>query len=198
MPLPNDQGREADELKPGPRMLRCNSCGVSKPRHSFYDRNRRCKPCKRQEDEIRYRRADEIARRRVRQRIAHRKRYRSDVRFRLQCDVRRRINNALQGDAKSYDTCTMIGCSMLQLQWHIECKFDEHMNWSNKGRWHIDHKIPVSAFDATNAMELRACHSYLNLQPMWAHENLRKSNTYCPAEKEDYMRRWRMLQTMAY
>ena len=48
-------------------------------------------------------------------------------------------------------------------------------NWSLVG-WHIDHEIPLYAFDLTDREQLlRACH-YTNLQPMWAIDNLEKSN----------------------
>jgi len=50
------------------------------------------------------------------------------------------------------------------------------MTWKNhalKG-WHIDHRIPL---DKANTPELRAKIShYKNLQPLWAEENIKKSN----------------------
>ena len=53
------------------------------------------------------------------------------------------------------------------------------MSWETydiKG-WHIDHIVPVSAFDLTDPVEIaRACH-YTNLQPLWWHENLAKSDS---------------------
>ena len=61
------------------------------------------------------------------------------------------------------------------------------MTWDNI---HIDHVKPVSKFNITNNIEdkelLQCCH-YTNLQPLFADENLRKSNKW--SEKEDIF--WR-------
>ena len=47
-------------------------------------------------------------------------------------------------------------------------------NWSNNG-WHIDHIRPLSA--AVNEKELiELCH-YINLQPLWAKDNISKGGT---------------------
>ena len=56
---------------------------------------------------------------------------------------------------------------------HIEKQFTKGMSWSNQGKWHIDHIIPLAS--AKNEDELmKLCH-YRNLQPLWAEDNLKKS-----------------------
>jgi len=70
----------------------------------------------------------------------------------------------------------MLGCSIDFLKQYISNKFDKNMSWDNYGLygWHIDHIIPLSS--AKNKEELeKLCH-YSNLQPLWAKDNLQKSN----------------------
>ncbi len=67
-----------------------------------------------------------------------------------------------------------IGCDPVQLRNHIEGQFKEGMNWENQGEWHVDHKVPLSSAKTTDIL-YELCH-YTNLQPLWAHENLTKSN----------------------
>ena len=84
-----------------------------------------------------------------------------------------------------------VGCTLEQLQCHLEKKFDEYMTWENQGTWHIDHKIPASAFDMTNPLEQKAAFHYTNLQPMWGSDNIKKGDRYDPNDKAEYMRIWR-------
>lgn len=67
------------------------------------------------------------------------------------------------------------------------------MSWSNYGDWHIDHIIPCAAFDLNDELEQKACFHYTNLQPMWAKENIQKSDKYSIKEKEEYICRVRPL-----
>ena len=65
---------------------------------------------------------------------------------------------------------------MSQLISHIESQFKPGMTWDNWSRtgWHLDHIKPLVTFDLTDPEQFRvACH-YLNLQPLWAKENLSK------------------------
>jgi hypothetical protein len=57
---------------------------------------------------------------------------------------------------------------------HIESKFKPGMTWENYGKWHVDHIIPLSSANTTGELE-KLCH-FNNLQPLWARENMRKSD----------------------
>ncbi len=98
--------------------------------------------------------------------------------FKLSSNVRRRINIFLflNNITKNNKTFEIVGCSAELLKEHIEKQFKEGMSWDNYGLygWHIDHIIPLSS--ATTEEEVyKLCH-YTNLQPLWAKENLTKSN----------------------
>ena len=84
----------------------------------------------------------------------------------------------------------LVGCSRLHLQCHLERQFDEFMSWSNFGKWHIDHIVPISAFDPSNPAEAAAMWHFTNLQPLWASDNIRKGASCPPGAKESHMRRW--------
>jgi hypothetical protein len=65
-----------------------------------------------------------------------------------------------------------------ELATHLENQFTEGMEWENYGEWHVDHKTPITAFNFQEIgdNEFMKCWSLENLQPMWADENIRKSN----------------------
>lgn len=102
--------------------------------------------------------------------------------FRLKKIARSRIYNAIKRMGKGkprlrYRTEKMIGCTIEQLCKHIESKFKRGMTWENHGtRWHIDHIIPMAHFDLIEESQLLASCHYTNMQPMWAEDNLAKSD----------------------
>jgi hypothetical protein len=61
---------------------------------------------------------------------------------------------------------------------HLENQFTENMTWDNYGEWHVDHIKPITYFKINEIGddEFMKCWSLNNLQPMWGHENIRKSN----------------------
>ena len=65
-----------------------------------------------------------------------------------------------------------------ELSIHLENQFTEGMTWENYGEWHVDHKLPITAFNFQEIgdNEFMRCWGLDNLQPMWADENIRKSN----------------------
>ena len=97
--------------------------------------------------------------------------------FRLKTYVRNRINKFLKLKKiyKNNKTFDIVGCSAEFLKEYLEKKFTEGMSWDLMGEHiHIDHIIPLSSAN-TDEEVYKLCH-YTNLQPLWAEDNLKKSN----------------------
>lgn len=105
-------------------------------------------------------------------------RARTDKAFAVMKSIRNRIDLAIKhfGATKKDRTLALVGCSVLKLISHIEAKFQPGMSWKNRGKWHIDHIIPVSAFNITDPEQQAAAFHYTNLQPLWARDNLIKND----------------------
>ena len=91
---------------------------------------------------------------------------------------RNRIRVGLKKIKKSSKTCDLLGCSFEFLKNYIEQKFVDGMNWNNMGKWHIDHIVPLAAFDLSIEMNQKIAFHYTNLQPLWAEDNLKKGAKY--------------------
>jgi hypothetical protein len=103
-------------------------------------------------------------------------RKKTDIIYKLKHLVRNRINKflVLKKFNKKNKAFEIIGCTPQELKNYLEQKFIGDMCWDNQGKWHIDHKIPLSS--ASNEEELyKLCH-FTNLQPLWAEDNIRKGN----------------------
>jgi hypothetical protein len=97
--------------------------------------------------------------------------------YKLECAVRKRIWSALKGSQKCDHSMSLIGCSPDTLRLSLEVRFEPGMTWQNYGTaWHVDHIIPLSAYDLTDPEQQREAFHYTNLQPMWAHENMAKGD----------------------
>jgi hypothetical protein len=98
-----------------------------------------------------------------------------DVLFKLSSLYRSRLNKIL-GPNKNLGSFEIIGCSPQELKEHLGNQFNNGMSWENHGLfgWHIDHIIPLSSAKTEDDL-IKLCH-YTNLQPLWAKDNLRKSN----------------------
>jgi hypothetical protein len=88
-------------------------------------------------------------------------------------------------DGKSVKRCKsleILGCSMEEFILYIESYFTDDMDWSNYGAclesdcrvWNLDHTYPISL--AETEEEILKLNHYTNFKPMWAVENIRKSN----------------------
>ena len=101
-----------------------------------------------------------------------------DYKFKLRCYLASRLWWALKGNIKTTTTLNLLGCSIEYLKQHLEKQFKPRMNWSNYGKWHVDHIRPCASFDLSNPEEQRKCFHYTNLQPLWAIDNLRKNKKF--------------------
>ena len=105
----------------------------------------------------------------------------TDTEFRLSGNLRTRLNIALKKGVgkKCGSTLELTGCTWAELRSHLESQFAEGMTWENYGLygWHVDHIKPCNSFDLTIDSQQRECFHYTNLQPLWAEDNLKKSDT---------------------
>lgn len=97
---------------------------------------------------------------------------------RIRHNLRTRINLVLKGKIKSGSTMNLLGCDIKFFMQYMEGLFLPGMTWDNHTRkgWHIDHMIPCASFDLTDPEQQKECFHYTNLQPLWAEDNLRKSD----------------------
>jgi hypothetical protein len=117
-------------------------------------------------------------------------RYRWDVAFNLKERVRtslrrtakryswvpQRFGSASRGRTVHRRLWNVLGYTADELKVHIERQFAKGMDWHAvlAGKIHIDHIVPVSAFDIDSEDEVRACYALSNLRPLWAKDNVRK------------------------
>jgi hypothetical protein len=96
--------------------------------------------------------------------------------YSLLCGMRSRLCNYLKKNniTKKNKTFDIVGCTPEFLKEHLETQFIDGMTWGNRSKWHIDHIIPLSSAKTEDEL-YKLCH-YTNLQPLWAEDNLKKSN----------------------
>jgi len=99
-----------------------------------------------------------------------------DINFRLLCNLRTRIYNSIKNNYKSAKSANLLGCTVEHLKQHLEKQFKPGMNWDNYGLWHVDHIIPCASFDLSKTEEQVRCFNWKNLQPLWANDNIMKSD----------------------
>lgn len=75
-------------------------------------------------------------------------------------------------------TTEMLGYTPADFVSHIQPMFKSGMNWENHGMWHIDHIRPLSSFDLSDQKQRLMANSLHNLQPMWASQNMKKSDSW--------------------
>lgn len=86
--------------------------------------------------------------------------------------IRSRVKGFVNGGYDDFEK--HIGCDRGTFKKHIESQFEDGMSWDNWGDWHLDHIIPVSAYDFCDDREISKCCNYRNFRPLWAGENIIK------------------------
>jgi hypothetical protein len=75
---------------------------------------------------------------------------------------------------KNSKTADILGCSLDFFKEYIQSKLKKNMTFDNYGDWHLDHIIPLAT--AKTEEDVIRLNHYTNFQPLWAKENLSKSD----------------------
>lgn len=195
-------GRLQKSLGGVQQMKVCTRCSTPKDESEFYAKHRKCKKCIieanalwRQTNLTEARRRDKVMRdkrgsymsdyakdpknkerRHARRNRRQRWQRAHDPQFILREALSRRIRQKLLtcGVEKSDPSSELLGCSLQNARVHLEKLFVDGMSWSNHGEWHIDHIRPLKTFDLTLDSERKLAFNYMNIQPLWAMDNLKK------------------------
>lgn len=111
-----------------------------------------------------------------RNRIYEKNRRLTDPKYRLNISVSALMRISLCGNKNSLHWESLVGYTLKKLITHLEKQFQPGMSWDNYGKWHVDHKIPLSAHNFTKPehIDFKKAWTLKNLQPMWAKENISK------------------------
>ena len=108
------------------------------------------------------------------------KRYRAKEDVKIVLKIRSNIGKVFRrlNITKDKTSFKYLGCTIEKFKEHIEAQFQPGMNWNNHGvhGWHFDHIKPVDSFNLNLKTDIEKCNNYKNFQPMWAVENIKKSN----------------------
>lgn len=86
-----------------------------------------------------------------------------------------RLRNLMSKQKRTED---YLGTSIdLIMKW-FEFNFGNKYSWENRSTtWHIDHTIPVKAFDMDSNEDVFICFSWMNTMPLSRSENIRKHDS---------------------
>ena len=171
----------------------CTKCHTRKTIRHFVKSSCKCIKCRKIEynestkDKVKVRHGSISVEQKREKRSVTKRRYKKnrmkkDVKYKLAVRISEKIRQSLVSKKREYNSSLweILGYTPLELKSHLESNFKEGMNWGNYGLygWHIDHIKPKSSYkyETIHDKECLECWSLSNLQPLWAEENLRKSN----------------------
>lgn len=102
--------------------------------------------------------------------------YKKSVKGKLNRSISVGVWRSLNGQKNGRGWENLVGYTLDDFKKDIGLKFTEGMSWGNYGQWHIDHIIPISAFnfEKPEDIDFKRCWSLENLRPLWAIDNLKK------------------------
>ena len=105
-------------------------------------------------------------------------RFKIDPIFKFKSNVRGLIYHSFKRGTNQFSkkakTEQILGCKIEEFRKYIHAKFKKGMSFDNHGQWHLDHIVPLSI--AATEEEIIKLNHYTNFQPLWAEENLSKSD----------------------
>ena len=104
----------------------------------------------------------------------------TDPIYKFRKNIQNNIRNSFKrgGFSKTSKTREILGAEWEVIKEYFEKRFKEGMTWDNQGEWHIDHILPIST--ATYHEDVIRLNHYTNLQPLWAEDNIKKSDKLTP------------------
>ena len=110
------------------------------------------------------------------------RKYKTDPLFKLTSTFGNLLYQSIKSNKNNITWSQIVGYTVHELKEHLEQQFKPGMSWDNYGDWHIDHIRPISSFNiqSIHDLEFKECWSLKNLQPLWATDNMRKSNHIGP------------------
>ncbi len=122
--------------------------------------------------------------------LSDQKKLLTNAQFKLKRRLRSRLWCAIKTNYKIGSAVQDLGCSIPELKIYLEKQFQEGMGWDNWGHngWHIDHKIPLASFNLQDKKQFLEAVYYTNLQPLWAKDNLSKSDKIFPLDNMHMVR----------
>ena len=157
----------------------CADCGVE----IILNRNPNaqvCKPCAIERDRERARISSREKAATPEGRAANaaweRKKRKTDPAWRVSAHMRVIMHRALNGKKAGRSWREFVPYTLEELMAHLERQFLPGMTWENKGKWHIDHVIPLASFDFEKPEDddFQAAWTLSNLRPLWGKDNIRK------------------------
>lgn len=86
----------------------------------------------------------------------------------------------MKRNRKSGSAVRDLQCTIPEFRSYIEALWQPGMSWANWGKgpgtWQIDHRRPLASFDLTKREQIREACCFINLQPLWFDDHVRKTS----------------------